>query len=111
MNGPVNFRDLGGYRTSSGATVRWGRVFRSDALLLDDEDLLAFGSLGIRTVHRDNRFGQSTEPTSIRSKSIHANGFAPGRVVITRVLRSASLFHDDPAVHGEMPRQRTVRAA
>ncbi|MDA8043762.1 MAG: tyrosine-protein phosphatase [Actinomycetota bacterium] len=51
MNGPVNFRDLGGYRSSSGATVRWGRVFRSDALLLDDEDLVAFGGLGIRTVY------------------------------------------------------------
>ncbi len=51
MNGPVNFRDLGGYRTSAGATVRWGRVFRSDALLLDDRDIQDFAGLGIRTVY------------------------------------------------------------
>jgi protein-tyrosine phosphatase len=50
LNGPVNFRDLGGYRVASGATVRWGQVFRSDALLLDDGDLVAFAGLGIRTV-------------------------------------------------------------
>ncbi|HET6964963.1 MAG TPA: tyrosine-protein phosphatase [Acidimicrobiales bacterium] len=51
MNGPVNFRDLGGYRGAGGATVRWGRVFRSDALLLDDRDMEDFAGLGIRTVY------------------------------------------------------------
>lgn len=51
LNGPVNFRDLGGYRGLGGATVRWGRVFRSDALLLDDRDLEDFAGLGIRTVY------------------------------------------------------------
>lgn len=51
LNGPVNFRDLGGYRGLDGATVRWGRVFRSDALLLDDGDLEDFAGLGVRTVY------------------------------------------------------------
>jgi protein-tyrosine phosphatase len=32
LEGPVNFRDLGGYAAAEGATVRWGRVFRSDSL-------------------------------------------------------------------------------
>lgn len=32
MEGCVNFRDLGGYRNSNGQTVRWRRLFRSDAL-------------------------------------------------------------------------------
>ena len=51
LNGPVNFRDLGGYKSADGRRVRWGRVFRSDALLLDDEDLEDFAGLGIRTVY------------------------------------------------------------
>ena len=32
MEGCVNFRDLGGYRNAEGKTVRWRRLFRSDAL-------------------------------------------------------------------------------
>ena len=32
MEGCVNFRDLGGYRNHEGQTVRWRRLFRSDAL-------------------------------------------------------------------------------
>jgi protein-tyrosine phosphatase len=32
LDGPANFRDLGGYPTRDGRTVRSGRVFRSDSL-------------------------------------------------------------------------------
>jgi protein-tyrosine phosphatase len=46
-----NFRDLGGYRTGGGRTVRWRRLFRSDSLhALADADREAFLGLGIRTV-------------------------------------------------------------
>ena len=41
FEGVTNFRDLGGYRTRSGQRVRWGRVFRSDALHGMTEDDLA----------------------------------------------------------------------
>jgi protein-tyrosine phosphatase len=34
LDGCLNFRDLGGYPTRDGRTVRWGQVFRSDALHL-----------------------------------------------------------------------------
>ncbi len=27
-----NFRDLGGYKTTTGQTVKWGRIFRADKL-------------------------------------------------------------------------------
>jgi protein-tyrosine phosphatase len=32
LDGCLNFRDLGGYPTCDGGTVRWRRLFRSDAL-------------------------------------------------------------------------------
>ena len=46
-----NFRDLGGYPTVDGRSVRWGRLFRADDLSrLGDDDRERFDALGIRTV-------------------------------------------------------------
>lgn len=51
LEGPVNFRDLGGYASTDGCTVRWGRVFRSDSLeTLTQADLVRLDELGIRLV-------------------------------------------------------------
>ncbi|MEV5509966.1 tyrosine-protein phosphatase [Streptomyces orinoci] len=46
-----NFRDLGGYRTADGRSLRWRRLYRSDSLgKLQGQDLSRFQALGIRTV-------------------------------------------------------------
>ena len=47
----INFRDLGGYRTAAGRTVRWRRLFRSGALHhMSDADVERARGLGIRSI-------------------------------------------------------------
>ena len=51
LDGAINFRDLGGYRTADGRHVKWGRVFRSGALSgLSDGDLETLKQIGLRQV-------------------------------------------------------------
>ena len=52
LDGPANFRDLGGYETREGRWVRSGRVFRSDSLsYMSDADVAhVVEVLGLRTV-------------------------------------------------------------
>jgi protein-tyrosine phosphatase len=51
LEGDSNFRDLGGYRTTDGRTVRWGRLYRSGELDgLTDADLQTIHGLGIKLV-------------------------------------------------------------
>jgi protein-tyrosine phosphatase len=65
LRGARNFRDLGGYQARGGARTRWGRVFRSDALVLEDSDFDVFASLGLRTVY-DLRSDAERESTPNR---------------------------------------------
>jgi protein-tyrosine phosphatase len=51
LEGTVNFRDLGGYETSEGRRVRWGKVFRSDHLSrLTDRDIAFLQRMKIQCV-------------------------------------------------------------
>jgi len=51
LDGQPNFRDLGGYETVDGRTVKWGQVYRSGELpRLTDADVARLEKLGIRTV-------------------------------------------------------------
>lgn len=51
LDGSVNFRDLGGYGTTDGRRLRWGRLFRADGLhRLTERDLEVLAGLGLHTV-------------------------------------------------------------
>ncbi|WP_030717353.1 tyrosine-protein phosphatase [Streptomyces sp. NRRL S-237] len=51
LDGTANFRDAGGYRTSTGQWVRMGEIYRSDALdKLTENDLAKLQRLRVRTV-------------------------------------------------------------
>ncbi len=51
LEGQPNFRDLGGYKTAGGRTVKSGLIFRSGELpRLTDDDMSKLQALGIKTV-------------------------------------------------------------
>ena len=51
LDGQPNFRDVGGYQTGDGRTVKWGEVYRSGELpRLSDEDAAKLEEMDIRTV-------------------------------------------------------------
>lgn len=51
LQGAVNFRDLGGYKTQDGHIVKWSRVYRSAAINhLTDSDMMVFSARHIKTV-------------------------------------------------------------
>lgn len=51
LQGGRNFRDLGGYRTTSGKQVRWGRIYRSGVMnKLTPADLTYLSALGISSI-------------------------------------------------------------
>ena len=51
LSGQSNFRDIGGYQTTDGRTVKRGILYRSGELQkLSDEDIDSIEALGIRTV-------------------------------------------------------------
>ena len=57
FDGTMNFRDLGGYQTTDGHTIKWQKIYRSDSLSnLSAHDLDRFKQLGI-TVDCDLRSG------------------------------------------------------
>lgn len=51
LSGAHNFRDLGGYRTTEGKTIKWGLFFRSGNLSkLSRSDLKKIGELNLQLI-------------------------------------------------------------
>jgi len=60
IEGVINFRDLGGYRSQDGRQVRWGRVYRSGQLdRLTNQGIQALAALDIKAVV-DLRFAEES---------------------------------------------------
>ena len=52
LEGAQNFRDIGGYRTTDGRTVRWGLLYRSSELShLTSGDIERLAEMDIESIH------------------------------------------------------------
>jgi protein-tyrosine phosphatase len=88
LAGCLNFRDLGGYPTADGHTVRWRQVFRSDALhLLTRED--------VAHLRDELRLGEVIDLRS--SAELTSEGRGPLAVETMR-------FHHYPLFDGDAPK-------
>ena len=96
LEGQSNFRDLGGYRTSDGRTVKSGLVFRSGELpRLTDDDVAKLERLGIKTVvnfltnEEIKARGEDRLPEDVRELRLPlAGGDAEGGGLAGAVLRA-----------------------
>ena len=96
LEGQSNFRDLDGYRTSDGRTVKSGLVFRSGELpRLTDDDVAKLERLGIKTVvnfltnEEIKARGEDRLPEGVRELRLPlAGGDAEGGGLAGAVLRA-----------------------
>lgn len=100
LAGGVNFRDMGGYRTTDGRRVNWGQLFRSGHMSrLTDGDQALLAGFGLRTVC-DFRMPEerATENATIACAEVSETlGIPPGikdRFFLHRLFEDT----DDPAV-------------
>jgi len=88
LEGTPNFRDLGGYRTTSGRHLRWGKIYRSGKLTsLTEADVHYFKRLGVSLVF-DFRldFERLSEPSWLRDVD------TPGRIELPVSPGSSATF-------------------
>lgn len=80
LEGGCNFRDIGGYATSDGRTVRWGHVFRGGVLsYFTDTDRQSLLPLGVRAICDLRRTEERhKEPTRWPGEPIEALYFDDG---------------------------------
>ncbi|MGF7234083.1 MAG: tyrosine-protein phosphatase [Frankia sp.] len=102
LEGGVNFRDLGGYRTASGGRVRWGRVYRSAALhRLTPADVTTVDQLGLRVVYdlrtdRELELAPSILPDGVRVERLPIDGKAAKITDLTDLIVAGKLADVSP---------------
>ncbi len=75
MTGGYNFRDLGGYKTTDGKFVKWGKIFRSDDLhKLTDSDLDYLAAIPLISIV-DFRSGEEMEQAPDKNPSSVKNNY------------------------------------
>jgi protein-tyrosine phosphatase len=91
LSGASNFRDLGGYVTRDGRTVRWRQIFRSNHLgHLTDNDVSVLRELGVRSAFE---FRGTEERTAalcgVSEITVHSLPVEPTVVAALRAIAAA----------------------
>jgi len=88
LAGASNFRDLGGYVTTDGRTVRWRQIFRSNHLAhLTDEDARVLRALGVKSAFDFRGSMERTEALCALSDiTVHSLPVEPTVVAALRAI-------------------------
>jgi protein-tyrosine phosphatase len=100
LEGASNFRDLGGYPTADGRSVRWRRIFRSNHLgHLTAADIDIVRGLGLRSAF-DFRGLQERSPAAccIEDITVHSLPIEPTVVAALRARLAAGTLSADGAL-------------
>ena len=91
LSGASNFRDLGGYLTRDGRTVRWRQIFRSNHLgHLTDDDAAVLRSLGVRSAFDFRGTGERAEALCGMSDiTVHSLPVEPTVVAALRAIAAS----------------------
>ncbi len=72
MDGPVNFRDIGGIQNKAGKTVKWGMIYRSDKLSeVSEADQLKMTALNLQTIVDFRNKVEVSEEPDVYPEAIH----------------------------------------
>ena len=110
LHGTRNTRDIGGYRTVDGTTVRRGVVFRSDGLddLSDTDTDLLLGA-GVRAILDFRSNGEASRPGAMTARFAVA-GVTMRNLPLFDEADARSLFQSplEPGVHPLEPYYRSI---
>src|SRR5271169_5304593 len=91
LEGASNFRDLGGYPTADGRSVRWRRIFRSNHLgHLTAADIAVLRGLGLKSAF-DFRGTEERAAAAcgLEEVTVHSLPIEPTVVATLRAIRAA----------------------
>lgn len=102
MTGGFNFRDLGGFKTTDGRYVKWGKIIRSDDLFhLTDADLTYLSSMPLISVvdfRSDSEVQQAPDKLPQSVTSYYPYSISPGNIAASVDMSSLESLKGDTAM-------------
>jgi protein-tyrosine phosphatase len=110
LQGTSNFRDLGGYRSANGRSVRWRRLFRSDHLAgLSEQDVAQLQALGLsRSFDLRGERERAAQPYALPGVRVQPLPIEP--TVVQRLQELRARGESLTAAHTVRLMQETYRA-
>jgi protein-tyrosine phosphatase len=113
LDGQSNFRDLGGYETADGRSVKWGEIYRSGELPhLTDKDVAALEELEIQTLvnfllpEEIEKNGADRLPGGVSESLLPISGerAAKQTMMVTSAIQSGEFEKVPPEINSEFHR-------
>ncbi len=99
LQGAFNFRDLGGYKTTDGKSVKWGKLFRAEELgHLTKADMSTIQALGIKTnldYRNDAEVTALSDPTIAGVKNVRTDEGNSGGTGDLKTLIASGMMKDE----------------